>query len=166
MLKLTIGNITSTSDIEKIRIVDDVVEPGANNVTTIPQSGGSMSFKIECNCFTDPGVISVYNLPPFDACFYRNSNASITETEFYAENFNVPPADTTPGALDYIKLVKITFKAENEPLKGQDIIIIKFITSYRDSANVNSGFFQENMGTSQFTINSSSGGIIMLLDYR
>ena len=155
VLKLTIGNISSTSDIEKIRIVDN-----ETNITTIPQSGGSMSFKIECNCFTDPGVISVYNLPPFDVCFYRDSNASITETEFYAENFNVPPADTTPGALDYIKLVKITFKAESEPLKGQDIIIIKFITSYRDSANVNSGFFQENMGTSQFTINSSSGGIL------
>ena len=49
VLKLTIGNITSTSDIEKIRIVDD-----ETNVTTIPQSGGSMSFKNRMQLFYRP----------------------------------------------------------------------------------------------------------------
>ena len=46
--------------------------------------GGSMSFKIEYNLKTDPGVIPVFTrfTGMFDICFYRHPNATISNVSF------------------------------------------------------------------------------------
>ena len=72
-----------------------------------------MSFKIECNCFTDPGVM-VYNLPPSDICFYRHQDATISNVSFVS---NPAPQQGTESHED----ITISFSTLNENLMKDDV---------------------------------------------